>query len=117
MVGGERLEHAADESAPDGVLRGAVESLPRLNTRALRPKLEGYAARLALVHHVVDAAGRGGLDDVPVEQASLEAGVTLCRWFAAEARRKGVDLISVGWITHSSAALDIGLDYLEFSAR
>jgi nicotinate-nucleotide pyrophosphorylase (carboxylating) len=24
----------------------------------------------------------------------------------------GVDLISVGWITHSSAALDIGLDYL-----
>ena len=29
----------------------------------------------------------------------------------------GVDLISVGWITHSSAALDIGLDYLEFSAR
>jgi nicotinate-nucleotide pyrophosphorylase (carboxylating) len=29
----------------------------------------------------------------------------------------GVDLISVGWITHSSAALDIGLDYLEVSAR
>jgi nicotinate-nucleotide pyrophosphorylase (carboxylating) len=25
----------------------------------------------------------------------------------------GVDLISVGWLTHSSAALDIGLDYLE----
>ncbi|WP_454619379.1 carboxylating nicotinate-nucleotide diphosphorylase [Bradyrhizobium cenepequi] len=24
----------------------------------------------------------------------------------------GVDLISVGWVTHSSAALDIGLDYL-----
>jgi nicotinate-nucleotide pyrophosphorylase (carboxylating) len=24
----------------------------------------------------------------------------------------GIDLISVGWITHSSAALDIGLDYL-----
>lgn len=29
----------------------------------------------------------------------------------------GVDLISVGWITHSAAALDIGLDYLEFSSR
>ena len=26
----------------------------------------------------------------------------------------GVDLISAGWLTHSSAALDIGLDYLEF---
>ncbi|MGL4285132.1 MAG: carboxylating nicotinate-nucleotide diphosphorylase [Phreatobacter sp.] len=25
----------------------------------------------------------------------------------------GVDLISAGWLTHSSAALDIGLDYLE----
>ena len=25
----------------------------------------------------------------------------------------GVDLISVGWVTHSAAALDVGLDYLE----
>jgi nicotinate-nucleotide pyrophosphorylase (carboxylating) len=29
----------------------------------------------------------------------------------------GVDLISVGWITHSAAALDIGLDYLELDVR
>ena len=29
----------------------------------------------------------------------------------------GVDLISAGWITHSSAALDIGLDYLEFKRQ
>ncbi len=28
----------------------------------------------------------------------------------------GVDLISAGWLTHSSAALDIGLDYLEVSS-
>src|SRR4029079_8981859 len=28
----------------------------------------------------------------------------------------GVDLISAGWLTHSSAALDIGLDYLGFSS-
>ena len=27
----------------------------------------------------------------------------------------GVDLISVGWLTHSAAALDIGLDYPEFN--
>jgi nicotinate-nucleotide pyrophosphorylase (carboxylating) len=29
----------------------------------------------------------------------------------------GVDLISVGWLTHSSAALDIGLDYLDLNPR
>src|SRR6476619_5325772 len=29
----------------------------------------------------------------------------------------GVDLISVGWVTHSAAALDIGLDYLELDVR
>ena len=29
----------------------------------------------------------------------------------------GVDLISIGWLTHSAPVLDIGLDYLEFSAR
>jgi nicotinate-nucleotide pyrophosphorylase (carboxylating) len=29
----------------------------------------------------------------------------------------GVDLISAGWITHSSAALDIGLDYLDLKRR
>ena len=29
----------------------------------------------------------------------------------------GVDLISAGWLTHSSAALDIGLDYLELNRQ
>jgi nicotinate-nucleotide pyrophosphorylase (carboxylating) len=29
----------------------------------------------------------------------------------------GVDLISAGWITHSSAALDIGLDYLDLKRQ
>jgi nicotinate-nucleotide pyrophosphorylase (carboxylating) len=29
----------------------------------------------------------------------------------------GVDLISVGWVTHSAAALDIGLDYLELDLQ
>ncbi|MFL6840484.1 MAG: carboxylating nicotinate-nucleotide diphosphorylase [Bradyrhizobium sp.] len=29
----------------------------------------------------------------------------------------GVDLISVGWVTHSAAALDIGLDYLELDLK
>jgi DNA polymerase I-like protein with 3'-5' exonuclease and polymerase domains len=50
-------------------------------------KLEGYAARFALLHHVVTRVAFGEDDLVPVEQESIEAGVALCRWFAAEARR------------------------------
>src|SRR3954470_2707583 len=30
---------------------------------------------------------------------------------------RGVDLISVGWVPHSAAALDIGLDYLELDLK
>jgi DNA polymerase I-like protein with 3'-5' exonuclease and polymerase domains len=49
-------------------------------------KLEGYAARLALVHHVVtnvlDMA-----DCDPIGPESIEAGIALTRWFAYEAKR------------------------------
>lgn len=50
-------------------------------------KLEAYAARLALIHHVVGRAAGGESDLVPVSRNSVEAGVRLCRWFAQEARR------------------------------
>jgi hypothetical protein len=50
-------------------------------------KLEEAAARLALLHHVVTRVARGGDDLVPVEAPSVEAGATLARWFAREARR------------------------------
>jgi DNA polymerase I-like protein with 3'-5' exonuclease and polymerase domains len=50
-------------------------------------KLEGCAARFALLHHVVTRVARGEDDLVPVEPESIEAGVKLCRWFALEARR------------------------------
>jgi DNA polymerase I-like protein with 3'-5' exonuclease and polymerase domains len=50
-------------------------------------KLEGYAARLALLHHVVTNVGRGEDDCQPVEPSSIEAGVTLVQWFAYEVRR------------------------------
>ncbi len=50
-------------------------------------KLEAYAARLALLHHVAEYGARRENDVVPVSAESLSAGVTLCRWFAAEARR------------------------------
>jgi hypothetical protein len=50
-------------------------------------KLEGYTARLALLHHVVSNVGRGEDDCQPVEPASIEVGVTLAKWFAYEVRR------------------------------
>jgi len=52
-------------------------------------KLEGYAARLALVVHLTRwAAGDATLrDPARVDEASIAAGVVLARWFGAEARR------------------------------
>lgn len=62
------------------------------------------------------------LDNMPV--AMLAAAVTKCRGRAvteasggidadtiAEVAATGVDLISVGWITHSAPALDLALDF------
>ncbi len=52
-------------------------------------KLEGYAARLALVVHLGRRAADG--DDLAspdlVDERSVEAGVSLARWFAHEVRR------------------------------
>jgi hypothetical protein len=50
-------------------------------------KLEGYAARLALIHHVVEHVGLGADDRCPVSRRSVAAGILLTRWFANEARR------------------------------
>jgi hypothetical protein len=52
-------------------------------------KLEGYAARLALVIHLTrGAAGDATLrDPARVDEASIAAGVALARWFGDEARR------------------------------
>jgi hypothetical protein len=50
-------------------------------------KLEAYAARFALVHHVVSRVARGQDVLARIEPESVAAGVTLCRWFANEARR------------------------------
>ena len=45
-------------------------------------------------------------------KAITEASGRITAAPAAAIAATGVDLISAGWITHSSAALDIGLDYL-----
>src|SRR5262249_44122361 len=50
-------------------------------------KLEEAAARFAVVHHVVRQLDRGESDLCPVEAESIEAGITLARWVACEARR------------------------------
>lgn len=50
-------------------------------------KLEGYAARLALLHHVCTMAELDCNDLRPVGSASVEAGIALAMWFAAETSR------------------------------
>lgn len=70
--------HAAEQAA-----------LPGDDLAAAYSKLEAYAARLALVIHFVRWAANDpalGSTDV-VDEASIEAGATLARWFAHEAQR------------------------------
>jgi hypothetical protein len=50
-------------------------------------KLEGYAARFALLHHVVTRLHRREDDTADVEAESIDAGVSLSRWCADEDRR------------------------------
>jgi hypothetical protein len=50
-------------------------------------KLEAYAARFALGHHVCMHTHLGIDDRVPLTAESMAAGVQLARWFGNEARR------------------------------
>jgi hypothetical protein len=52
-------------------------------------KLEGYAARLALIHHLVRVAAQDPMIINPdtVDDTSVTAGIALSHWFGAEARR------------------------------
>jgi hypothetical protein len=69
-------EWAREQAAADG------------EVAAMLSKMEGYAARFALVHHVAThVAEEGEGEPAPVAPASIRAGVTLARWFAGEARR------------------------------
>jgi hypothetical protein len=56
---------------------------------AAMAKLEGYAARLALIHHIVSlsAADAGGLVVHPITDASIAPAMALVEWFAGEAVR------------------------------
>jgi hypothetical protein len=68
-------EWGAEQHATEGALAAAYS------------KLEGYAARLGLLHHVVGCVARGEDDLKPITRVSIEAGTVLGRWFAQEARR------------------------------
>jgi DNA polymerase I-like protein with 3'-5' exonuclease and polymerase domains len=66
---------AEEQAAAEGELAAALS------------KLEAYAARLALVHHVVSQVSAGGDGKRPIEAVSIDQAVILVRWFAYEARR------------------------------
>jgi len=51
------------------------------------------------------------------DRAVTEASGRITAASAKAIAATGVDLISAGWLTHSSAALDIGLDYLELNRK
>jgi hypothetical protein len=50
-------------------------------------KLEGYSARLALLHHCVRQVSLGTDATSPLSQSSMESGIALAGWFTYEARR------------------------------
>lgn len=50
-------------------------------------KIEAYATRLALVHHVVGQVAAGESDRRSILQGSMRAGIALARWFASELTR------------------------------
>jgi hypothetical protein len=50
-------------------------------------KLEGAAARLALLLHLADAVVGTADPDSPVEADTIRAGIRLAEWFGHEARR------------------------------
>lgn len=68
-------EHACEQAELTGDLSAAWS------------KLEGYAARLALVIHLIRWAGGDPVEPLRVNEASIAAGVVLARWFGEEAKR------------------------------
>jgi len=99
------LEPAGDEEDWQPVLvpltaSGLAEFIPFFNEHNLEQdgldgdlvaawsKLEGYAARLALViHYTRWAAGDDTVDPNAVDEQSVQAGIKLSRWFGNEAKR------------------------------
>jgi hypothetical protein len=68
-------QHAQEQAALAGELSAAWS------------KLEGYAARLALVVHCIRQASTNDVDPWHVDEESMTAGVALAEWFGHEAKR------------------------------
>jgi hypothetical protein len=66
---------------------GSAQHAAEGEQAAAMAKLEGYAPRLALVHHVVSHVAAGTDDATSILQGSMQAGITLARWFSSEATR------------------------------
>src|SRR5262249_47825555 len=66
---------------------GVVQQTAEGEQRAAFAKIEAYASRLMLLHHVLAHVAAGAVDTVPVTETSARAGVELARWFATEAVR------------------------------
>jgi len=85
-----RLDALAKQAWVDFVNEHGEEQLTLVGDEAAAwSKLEGYAARLALLVHLVRAAVEDATLSNPeiVDAASIASGVRMSRWFAAEARR------------------------------
>jgi hypothetical protein len=50
-------------------------------------KLEGYAARLALICHLTDWAAESSATPGPIDQVAVGSGIALVEWFKNETRR------------------------------
>lgn len=84
------LDAAAKAAWIDFVNEHGQEQLALVGDEAAAwSKLEGYAARLALIVHLVRAAAEDPTlaDRDVIDAASIESGISLSRWFAAEALR------------------------------
>jgi hypothetical protein len=57
------------------------------NLAAAWSKLEGYAARFALLFHLVRVAGEDAAAGDAIDLPDMQASITLARWFADEAAR------------------------------
>jgi hypothetical protein len=66
---------------------GGVQHASEGEQRAAFAKLEGYAPRLALIHHVVSEVVAGSDGRAALMQPSMDAGIALVKWFAGEAAR------------------------------
>ncbi len=106
-----------------GGVRAAIEAAKSSAGKA--DKIEVEVDTLAQLDEALDAGAHIVLlDNMPPEtlkqavvkidgRAVAEASGSITLETVRAVAESGVDLISVGWITHSAPCLDVGLDYVE----